>query len=170
MGVQRYLKDTYFKLSIVNPVKGRARKAPWATSLYGGPNGTLRSRSTIVTQRGFTLLEIMIALAIIGTAIIAILHTVNYHADVEYNNILSTKMLLLAKEKIAEMKIKPVSEKGSLPESGFSYENIVADLKNPGEDPEDAESSDIVVLKTIIVGHDMELELSELIMKRPGMK
>ncbi len=74
-------------------------------------------------------------------------------------------MLLLAREQLSEMKITPVNKKGNLPESGFSYENIVTDLKNPEEAEENDDDSGIIVLKTIIIGHDMEVELNELVMK-----
>ncbi len=52
------------KSSIVNPVKGRARKAPWATSLYGGPNGTLRHQSSISYEIDWDLLSSLITLAV----------------------------------------------------------------------------------------------------------
>ncbi|GBE37856.1 MAG TPA: bifunctional adenosylcobinamide kinase/adenosylcobinamide-phosphate guanylyltransferase [Nitrospirae bacterium] len=47
--IQEFIEEleAFKKSSIVNPVKGHARKAPWATSLYGGPNGTLRPQSSI---------------------------------------------------------------------------------------------------------------------------
>lgn len=48
---------------------------------------------------GFTLLEIMIALAIIGLTLVTVLHTVNYHSNVSYENIVTTQMVQSAKEK-----------------------------------------------------------------------
>jgi len=35
-------------------------------------------------RAGFTLLEIMIALAIIGLTLVTVLHTVNYHSNFSY--------------------------------------------------------------------------------------
>ena len=40
-----------------------------------------------IKNTGFTLLEVMIALAIIGIALVVILHTVNYHADIMHENV-----------------------------------------------------------------------------------
>jgi prepilin-type N-terminal cleavage/methylation domain-containing protein len=111
---------------------------------------------------GFTLLEIMIALAIVGVAIIAILHTVNYHADVAYEHTITTRMLLLAREKIAEMEINPKNDKGVFPETDFSYETIVTDIKYPQQ----TEDKRIVELKAIVRGYDKEIELSELVIKK----
>ena len=47
---------------------------------------------------GFTLLEIMIALAIIGMTLTVVIHTVNYHANVLHENIMTTEMYQVAKE------------------------------------------------------------------------
>ncbi len=112
-------------------------------------------------RAGFTLLEIMVALAIVSTAVIAIFSTVNYHADVAYDHTLSTRMLLMAKEKIAEMEINPKNQKGVFPDSDFSYEATAKDL--PGAVYEG--DGGILELKTIVRGHGKEVELSQLVAK-----
>ncbi len=109
---------------------------------------------------GFTLLEIMIALAIIGITLTIILHTVNYHADVMYENILTTQMYQLAKEKMNELEMSPKNSKGNLDATGFKYENIVSDI----------EDSVIIELKTIVRGHNKEIVLEELVIKREIQK
>ena len=105
---------------------------------------------------GFTLLEIMIALAIIGSTVIVVLHTVNYHADVLYENSLTTRMYQMAKEKMHDLEMAPKKSKGKLDATGFTYENIISPSDYPG----------IVELKTIVRGHGKEVELRELIIKR----
>jgi prepilin-type N-terminal cleavage/methylation domain-containing protein len=105
---------------------------------------------------GFTLLEVMIALAIVGIVLTVILNTINYHADVSYENTLTTQMFLLAKEKIIDMEMNPENSKGVFPGTEFIYENIV----NKTEDPE------IIELKTIVSGYGKKVILREFIIKR----
>jgi len=144
----KYMKDTPFKLSIVN------------------------CQLSIVNSRrvGFTLLEIMIALAIVGAVVIAILHTVNYHADVAYEQTITTAMLLIAKEKIAEMELqtksdqpmaeKPENTEGIVSGTNFTYENSVNTTENDG----------IIELKTIISGDGKKITLSELVLNKQIQK
>ncbi len=105
---------------------------------------------------GFTLLEIMIALAIIGIALTTILYTVNYQADVAYENTVTTQMYMLAKEKITEMERNPGNSKGDFPGTEFKYINTAEPITN----------TDIIELKTVVKGHDNEVFLSELITKK----
>ncbi|MBI4699058.1 MAG: type II secretion system protein [Nitrospirae bacterium] len=105
-------------------------------------------------QAGFTLFEIMIALAIIGGVFVTILHTVSYHADIADKHSVNTRMLLLAKEKIAELELYPRNEKGDIPDTGYTYDNSVA--------PPDDEG--ISELKTIISGDGKSIVLSKLVM------
>lgn len=158
------------KLSIVNPVKGRGPNGEKPRGGLAALRGTLRSRSSIVTRRaGFTLLEILIALAIIGGALITILHTVNYHAGLTYEDALSTRMVLMAREKISELELEPMNKKGVLEDKDFSYETIVKKI----EDPEDGEAkmiSEFLELKAIVRGHGKVVELSELVIKKPDQE
>jgi prepilin-type N-terminal cleavage/methylation domain-containing protein len=112
------------------------------------------------SKDGFTFLEVMIALAIVGIAVIAIFNTVNYHADIAYEHTITTKMLLLAKEKLAEMEMKPENKKGSIPETDFSYETIVAYIN----DSDSEEKQSILEVKAVIKGQGKEVELSQLIL------
>ena len=115
-----------------------------------------RSLFTAHCYNGFTLLEIMIALAIVGVVVVAVLNTINYHADVTYEDSLTTRMLLIARQKITEMEINPQNAKGTIPGTDFNYENLVKKTEDDG----------IVELKTIISGHGKEVSLSELIIKK----
>jgi prepilin-type N-terminal cleavage/methylation domain-containing protein len=105
---------------------------------------------------GFTLLEIMIALAIIGIALTTILYTVNYQADVAYENTVTTQMYMLAKEKITEMERNPGNSSGDVPGTGLKYVNTAEPIAN----------TDILELKTVVNGHGKEVLLSELITKK----
>jgi prepilin-type N-terminal cleavage/methylation domain-containing protein len=107
-------------------------------------------------RKGFTLLEIMIALAIVGSVVVVSLYTINYHTDVAYEQNIATNMLFKAKEKITEMKLKPKNTKGVVQGTDFTYENVL----NKTDDEE------IVELKTIIEGDGKKLILTELVSKQ----
>jgi prepilin-type N-terminal cleavage/methylation domain-containing protein len=104
---------------------------------------------------GFTLLEIMISLAIIGLTLVTVLHTVNYHSSVSYENIVTTQMVQSAKEKISDIETNPVNSKGNVEGTDFTYENIVSETDDPG----------IIELKTVVKGQGKEIVLNELIRK-----
>jgi prepilin-type N-terminal cleavage/methylation domain-containing protein len=110
--------------------------------------------------KGFTLLEIMIALAIIGIALTAILHTVNYHVDIMYENTVTTQMYQLAKEKLNELEMDTKNTSGDLEAAGFTYENTVSETDPPG----------ILELKTVVKGHDKEIVLNKLVIKKETQK
>ncbi len=105
---------------------------------------------------GFTLLEIMIALAILGITLTVILHTVNFQTGIMHDNTVTTRIYQLAKEKMYELESSQVSSKGKIEGTVFTYENIA--IK-----PED---SFMVELKTIIRGQDIQVSLIELIRKK----
>jgi len=102
---------------------------------------------------GFTLLEIMIALAIIGITLTVVIHTVNYHANVLYENTLTTEMYQAAKEKMHELEMNPVKSKGKIDETGLQYESTVTNIEELG----------LIELKTVIYGKGKEITLSELV-------
>jgi prepilin-type N-terminal cleavage/methylation domain-containing protein len=105
---------------------------------------------------GFTLLEIMIALAIIGTALTVIVHTVNYHTNVMYENTQTTRMYQLAKEKMNELEMAPRSSSGDIDTTGFSYENTATPIKD----------TRLVELKTIVKGQGRQIVLNELVITK----
>ena len=104
---------------------------------------------------GFTLLEIMIAIAIIGITLSVILHTVNYHADILYDNTITTQMYQLAKEKMYALEKVPANTKGSLNDN-FTFQNTVSV----------AGESNIMELKTVVRGYDKAVTLTELMIKK----
>lgn len=146
------MKATSYKEKMKKDERGRTQKKITRLS----------SLVSYLSSSGFTLLEIMIALAIAGIAIIAILQTVNYHAGVAYEHTLYTRMLLMAKEKIGETEIYLQDDKGVFPETDISYETMVREFK----DSQQTGDEGIVELKVIIRGHDKEIELSELVTRK----
>jgi general secretion pathway protein I len=54
-------------------------------------------------QRGFTLLEVMVALAIMASVVLTVLGAVNYHLTIIANERDSTALTLLARAKMAEL-------------------------------------------------------------------
>ena len=105
---------------------------------------------------GFTLLEIMIALAIIGTALTVILHTVNFHAGIMQDNINTTSMYQYAKEKMHDLESSESNSKGKIKNTAFTFENKA--IK-----PED---SAIIELNTTIYSDDKKVTLKQLVMKK----
>ena len=104
-------------------------------------------------KKGFTLLEIMIALAIIGTSLIMILHTVNRHADITYENNIRTEMYQFAKIKIAEMSHSPGQSQGTDRETGLAYSLSALATEHP----------DILELRVHVTGHDNSVVLNEFV-------
>ncbi len=105
-------------------------------------------------REGFTLLEIMIALAIIGSTLSVVLHTVNYHTGIMHENIVTTEMYLLAKEKLHDLKENSVNSKGKIAGTDFTYENVVVK----------PEESDIITLNTFVFSRDKKVSLLELVL------
>jgi general secretion pathway protein I len=62
-------------------------------------------------MRGFTLLEVMVALAIMASVILTVLGAVNYHLTIIANERDSTALSLLARAKLAELVQQGISEK-----------------------------------------------------------
>ncbi len=105
---------------------------------------------------GFTLLEIMIALAIIGLTITVILNSVNFHANILYENTITTKTYQLAKEKMADFEKTTTPSSGVLEAlKGYTFENSATNI----------EGSNIVMLKTVVTGNGKEVVLKRLIIK-----
>lgn len=89
---------------------------------------------SFILQNGFTLLEVMISLAIVGGLLITLLYSLNYNLGIAERHRVITISTHLAKEKIYEMERTPAAGKGQFPEpyAGFSYETNVKDSLFPG--------------------------------------
>lgn len=62
---------------------------------------------------GFTLLEVMVALAIMAGVIVTLLGSVNFHLGIIANERDSTSLTLLARSRIAELEQSPVKSEGT---------------------------------------------------------
>jgi general secretion pathway protein I len=73
---------------------------------------------------GFTLLEVMISLAIVGGLLVTLLYTLNYHLGIAERHRTVTISTELAKGKMYDMEKAPAVGKGTFPEpySDYSYE------------------------------------------------
>lgn len=111
------------------------------------------------TGSGFTLLEVMIALAIVGATLTVSLYTVNYHADVSYDNSIKTRMLLLAKERLRLLELEQQESSGPVKGTDFFYKSSISRSAFDG----------IIVLKTVIKGHNKEFSLSKLVVERDAL-
>ena len=62
---------------------------------------------------GFTLLEVMVALAIMAGVILTVLGSVNYHLEIIANERDNTTLTLLARNRITELELEPVKGEGT---------------------------------------------------------
>ena len=97
----------------------------------------LNVKSLILNSRrgeGFTLLEVMISLALIGGLLITLLYTLNYHIGIAARHGTLTTATLLAKEKLDEIGKSPANTKGVFgePYSEYSYETGVSETSTRG--------------------------------------
>jgi len=113
-----------------------------------------RDSDFIRKRKGFTLLEVMIALAIIGTALAVVLHSVNYHADIMYQNTVTTQMYQMAKEKMYELENTHAASKGRI-NPVYSYENSVTSIGD----------TELLRLRTTVTGQEKEVSLTEVVVK-----
>lgn len=108
-------------------------------------------------RAGFTLLEVLIALAIVGSLLVTVIYTLNYNLGIVDKHETITVATLLAKEKMADLGKNPVDKKGNFdnPYENYIYETSVKDSPYAGI------SEIIVIVKT---GNE-EVKLNEFIFK-----
>lgn len=106
---------------------------------------------------GFTLLEVLIALAVVGGLLVTLIYTLNYHLGIAERQETVTVATLLAKNKMADMEKAPESMKGvfDAPYDSYNYETYVKDSKYPRI------SEIVVVVKTA----KEEVKLNEFVFK-----
>ena len=82
-------------------------------------------------MRGFTLLEVMVALAIMAAVILTLLGSVNYHLGIIANERDSTTLTLLARNRMAELEQAPAKGEGTFapfhPELSWKADLLPAD-------------------------------------------
>jgi general secretion pathway protein I len=83
---------------------------------------------------GFTLLEIMVAVAIIGGLLVSLLYSLNYHLGIADTHEFVTVASLLAKDKLSEVEKKLVPQKGDFPSpfSDYHFESSVRESPYTG--------------------------------------
>lgn len=79
------------------------------------------------TNKGFSLLEVLIAVAITGTLLVAIIDLVNHHLSVVQRYQTLSVETMLAREKLKELKAAPRQEEGNFPEpyARYSYRSEI---------------------------------------------
>ena len=122
--------------------------------------GTSVTRQSFIKRQkgGFTLLEVMISLAIVGGLLITLLYTLSYNLGITERQFAVTNITNLAKEKIKEMEENPQQNEGRFPEpyDMLNYETKVKDSAFSG-------MSEIIV---VVRAEKESLTLSELIRKQ----
>lgn len=98
------------------------------------------------TTRGFTLLEVMIALAIAGGTLVVLLYSISYHLGVAGDQQARTVASLLCKQQLDSLKSKPDTVKDKAfetPYEDYKYTTTIA-----------AAGYDGLSLLTATVNHD----------------
>ena len=82
-----------------------------------------------IKQNGFTLIEVMVGIAILGGLLVTLIYTLNYHLGLTKRQFAITNITSLAREKIVEMETSPQEGEGKFPEpyEAYSYETKVKD-------------------------------------------
>jgi len=116
-----------------------------------------RKLSFIPRKGGFTLLEVLIALAIVGGLLVTLIYTLNYHLGLVERQETITVGTLLAKNKMTELENSRENNKGvfDAPYGDYTFETSVE------ESPYSGVSELIVVVRA---GKE-EIELNEFVFK-----
>jgi general secretion pathway protein I len=106
---------------------------------------------------GFTLLEIMLALAVVGGLLITLLYSLNYHLGIAERHGTATIATMLAKSKLLELEKNPATTKGDFPDpyGRYRFTTEVKDSSYPG----------IVELSVTVVNGKEDVIFGELIEK-----
>jgi general secretion pathway protein I len=109
------------------------------------------------TKEGFTLLEVMLALAIVGGLLITLLYSLNYHLGIAESHRTITVASMLAKSKLLEIEKNPTTTKGDFPDpyTQYHYTTEVKDSSYPG----------IIEFSVTVVNGKENVKFSELIEK-----
>ena len=110
-----------------------------------------------LTKEGFTLLEVMLALAIVGGLLITLLYSLDYHLTIAGRHETVTIATMLAKSTLLEIEKGPASTSGDFPDpyTQYHYTTEVKDSVYPG----------IIEFSVTVVNGKENVKLSELIEK-----
>ena len=115
------MKDSNHKDSNKLQVTSNELRTKDKDSLLSSDPLLVTRHSLLVTDKGFTLLEVMISIAIIGGLLTTVIYTMNYHLGIAERHEFLTVGTLLAKDKISDMEKDQVKEEGVFPEPYGSY-------------------------------------------------
>lgn len=109
-------------------------------------------------RRGFTLLEVMICLALVASMLVTLIYTLNYHLGVADRHVIMTTATVLAKKKMHEALNNPASGQGIFerPYEDYYYETTVRDSDLTG----------MVEIDVTVRNNMDEVTLSQLIEKK----
>jgi prepilin-type N-terminal cleavage/methylation domain-containing protein len=84
-------------------------------------------------RQGFTLLEVIVSLAIVGGLLMTLIYTLNYNLGITEKLFVVTNMTSLAKEKLDEMEKESRETEGNFPApyEALKYETKVRDSAFP---------------------------------------
>jgi len=80
-------------------------------------------------QSGFTLLEVMVAVAVMGALLVTLIYTLNYHLTVAERQESLTIAYLLARDKMEEMEQSAAETKGEFAEP-YSRYHYLTEIKS----------------------------------------
>jgi general secretion pathway protein I len=115
------------------------------------------SHDSHFTRFGFTLLEVMLALAIVGGLLITLLYSLDYHLTIAERHETVTIATMLAKSKLIEIEKGPTATRGDFPDpyTNYHYTTEVRDSVYPG----------ILEFSVTVVNGKENVKFSELIEK-----
>lgn len=110
-----------------------------------------------VRPGGFTLLEVMISLAIVGALLVTVIGTLNYHLALAERQTAVMLTTTLAQQKLSEMRRSPTDSSGNFEgdRSDLAYRTTVIEAAFPG----------MLELSVTVTGRGETASLSELIVK-----
>ncbi|HEX8947688.1 MAG TPA: type II secretion system protein [Dissulfurispiraceae bacterium] len=111
-------------------------------------------------NNGFTLLEIMIAVAIVGGLLVTLIFTLNYHLGIAGKHEFITVASMLAKDKMSDVEKTRTGGKGAFPDpySGYHYEAGIKDSLYPG----------LSEISIVVNRGDESVRFTELVRKKQG--
>jgi prepilin-type N-terminal cleavage/methylation domain-containing protein len=109
-------------------------------------------------DKGFTLLEVMVSLAIVGGLLVTLIYSLNYNLGIAGRHEFITTATILARAKMAEYEKTPAEAKGSFPDpfSSYRYTVGVKDSPYPG----------ISEMDVTVERNGEKVELSEMVAKK----